>query len=211
MAAESYLQHAEHYYRIIAAAHQAQQAQMGGAPADDRDDEDEDFDPTSDRFTFRPPQSMVAAQGGQPPYSGERSGEFAGEAGEGGEEGGAQPSGERPQGPRPPFNDRNRDRNRDRNFRPRNEGDRFGGERFGARPPRPVESEQPDVGGELPAFLTNPGRPAPIEGEGGEGEGEGDGQRLGFRNRRRRRRGPREGGEGGGFENEPSNAETDPV
>ncbi|MCA4909553.1 MAG: DUF4167 domain-containing protein, partial [Methylobacterium sp.] len=56
VAAESYLQHAEHYYRLIAAAVQAQQAALSGL-ADDRDDDDDDFDPSSDRFTFRSPQA----------------------------------------------------------------------------------------------------------------------------------------------------------
>src|SRR4051812_50207507 len=47
--AESYLQHAEHYFRIIAAAHKAQQqAQMGGTPrppgeTDEDNDDDVDY------------------------------------------------------------------------------------------------------------------------------------------------------------------------
>jgi hypothetical protein len=69
--AESYLQHAEHYFRIIAAAHQAQQqAQMGGAPrppgeADEDNDDDVDFG-LSDRFASvaerLPPQPVYQAQ-----------------------------------------------------------------------------------------------------------------------------------------------------
>ncbi len=70
--AESYLQHAEHYYRIIAAAQNAQNAaynQANGlpstAPDDAMDDEDEFEVAGADRFTFRTPQSFQQnAQGG---------------------------------------------------------------------------------------------------------------------------------------------------
>src|ERR1700741_1570687 len=57
--AESYLQHAEHYFRIIAAAQQAQQqAQMGyarppGEPELDEVEDDDDGIP--DRFASPPP------------------------------------------------------------------------------------------------------------------------------------------------------------
>jgi Domain of unknown function (DUF4167) len=74
--AESYLQHAEHYFRIIAAAHQAQQqAQMGGAPrppgeTDEDNDDDVDYG-LSDRFASvaerLPPQPVYQAQNFQPP------------------------------------------------------------------------------------------------------------------------------------------------
>jgi hypothetical protein len=53
--AESYLQHAEHYFRLIAAAQQAQQAafslnrQPGEAEAEELE-EDDDFSPVHDRF-----------------------------------------------------------------------------------------------------------------------------------------------------------------
>ncbi len=105
VAAESYLQHAEHYYRLIATAVQAQQAALSGQ-ADDRDDDDDDFDPSSDRFTFRAPQAMQQQNGNGYGPGGERQGgEFAsgeqpaeGEGGEGqpmpprmGGEGGFQP------------------------------------------------------------------------------------------------------------------------
>lgn len=77
VAAESYLQHAEHYFRIIAAAQQAQyQAQTGGVrPEAEADDGEDDDDPiVNDRFASPseriPPQPFVqpAAQQG----SGER-------------------------------------------------------------------------------------------------------------------------------------------
>jgi hypothetical protein len=68
--AESYLQHAEHYYRIIAAAQHAQQVaynQANGLPApgadEAMDDEDEFEVAGADRFTFRTPQSF-SQQGG---------------------------------------------------------------------------------------------------------------------------------------------------
>jgi Domain of unknown function (DUF4167) len=74
--AESYLQHAEHYFRIIAAAHQAQQQlQMGGAPrppgeTDEDNDDDVDYG-LSDRFASvaerLPPQPVYQAQNLQPP------------------------------------------------------------------------------------------------------------------------------------------------
>src|SRR5947209_16983400 len=109
--AESYLQHAEHYFRIIAAAHQAQQqAQMGGAPrppgeTDDDNDDDVDYG-LSDRFASvaerLPPQPVYQAQNFQPPQP---QGNFAGQP---------QPYGERPR-----FN------NNDRQERPNyNGGDR---------------------------------------------------------------------------------------
>src|SRR6185436_5416181 len=80
--AENYLQHAEHYFRIVAAAQQAQQYrdQPGGQAPEV--DEDDDFPPMNDRFAspepivpFRPPQ-----QPGEQPQA------FGGNEGEGGGE-----------------------------------------------------------------------------------------------------------------------------
>lgn len=175
--AESYLQHAEHYYRLIAAAHQAQLAVQNGT-AEDRDDEDDDFDTASDRFTFRAVQ-QTAQPGQNPSYSGERGQGDAGEGGEGDEPGHERQSNEPRQsqdrnpgrGDRPQFNDRNggrnRDRNQDRGFRPG--GDRNqdrNQERGGFNPQRP-RRPQPDLEGAeqpvLPAFLTAPVRAVPIE------------------------------------------------
>jgi hypothetical protein len=71
--AESYLQHAEHYFRLIAAAQQAQQAafslnrQPGEAEAEELE-EDDDFSPVHDRFASPverlppPAQQPFAAQ-----------------------------------------------------------------------------------------------------------------------------------------------------
>ncbi|MDR3407560.1 MAG: DUF4167 domain-containing protein [Methylovirgula sp.] len=87
--AESYLQHAEHYFRIIAAAQQAQQqAQFGsfnrpaGEPEAEDLDEEDDFSGLTDRFASPPeraapqnqPQPYTAqpqGQNGQPSYSGQ--------------------------------------------------------------------------------------------------------------------------------------------
>jgi hypothetical protein len=91
VAAENYLQHAEHYYRIIATAQAlqtAQQQQAAGLPVTVEIDEadEEDFDNAmSDRFTYRAPQSFQpqdpnGGQNGQPngnqPYPPRESGEM---------------------------------------------------------------------------------------------------------------------------------------
>jgi hypothetical protein len=180
--AESYLQHAEHYFRIIAAAQLAQQqAQMGyvRAPGEVEADDDDDEDIIPDRFASPlerapPPGAFPAPQMGQqpqPPYAppGNQPQPFLERP---------QPFVEKPQA-QPPRHDRN-------GFQDRNE--RNGGGRFGqnrpprereARPPRefgqprdprlearPVEfDEQPT----LPAFITGPTRlnqdqpPGPVE------------------------------------------------
>ena len=72
--AEGYLQHAEHYYRIIAAAQNAQQAaynQANGFPnpvSDDAIDDEDEFEVAgADRFTFRAPQSFQQPQNGYQP------------------------------------------------------------------------------------------------------------------------------------------------
>jgi hypothetical protein len=206
--AENYLQHAEHYYRIITAAHQSQLAQQNGT-VDEREDEDDDYDTASDRFTFRSIQQTNPQQPGQPGFGGERG---PGELGDGlegndGEDGAPVPTDPRPNN-RNDRNDRqfrgNRapDRNQDRPFRPNNDRDR-NRERFDPnRPRRP----QPDLEGAeqpiLPAFLTAPTRTIPIETPEPEpapvvdGEAVSEEMRASFRARRRRRpRIAREGGE----------------
>ena len=131
--AESYLQHAEHYFRIIAAAHQAQQqAQMGHMrpPGEQVEEEnEEDDDPglgLSDRFASvaerLPPQPVYNAQNFQPQPN------FSG--------GQPQPYGERPR-----YNDR-QDR---QNFGDRqgyNGGDR--NERWRDRQPHDRQDRQQD-------------------------------------------------------------------
>lgn len=230
--AESYLQHAEHYYRLIAAAHQAQLALQNGTA--DENDDDDDFDTASDRFTFRTVQQQ-SPQPGQQPYSGERG--PGGEGAEGGDAEGEDQPQERPvqerqqgRGERQHNNDRHNNRNRDRNQdRNQDRGFRQGGERnqersgfqdrggFSAnRPRRP----QPDLEGAeqpvLPAFLTAPVRAIPIEvpesaatpaPETGDAGGDEAG-RSPFRVRRRRRsRVGGEGGEGAAFETETSGSD----
>ncbi len=207
--AESYLQHAEHYYRLIAAAHQAQQALVNGT-ADDRDDDEDDFDTANDRFTFRSVQTQQ--QNGQQPQADRGEGGEAAEGAEGEEasperQGGERIQGERMAGDRQQHrNDRhNRDRNRNQDrFRQGGDRDR-NRDRFDPnRPRRP----QPDLEGAeqpvLPAFLTAPtARAIPIEvpapTESGEaqpaplpGAEEHETARSPFRTRRRRR--PREEG-----------------
>lgn len=145
VAAESYLQHAEHYYRIIAAAFQSQQAAQNGTADERDDDDDDDFDPASDRFTFRSPQTVHSQQQGGQPFIGDRQPSEFSENGEPRAEGDEQPSSEmrehQPRGERPfenrPQGNRNfrddrrngRDRNDrgDRNFRNR-ERPEFGGQ-----------------------------------------------------------------------------------
>src|SRR3569623_486422 len=60
--AENYLQHAEHYFRIVAAAQpQNQQRDQFGQPVDQ--DEDDDFPPINDRFASpEPPQPVYQPQ-----------------------------------------------------------------------------------------------------------------------------------------------------
>ena len=98
VAAENYLQHAEHYFRLIAAAQAAQALAQSGQPrppgdGDDLED-DGDFDTLSDRFAspterqnaFPQPQQGFQPQpnaaanapqpyGERPPYEGERQGQ----------------------------------------------------------------------------------------------------------------------------------------
>jgi hypothetical protein len=119
VAAESYLQHAEHYFRLIAAAQQAQQqAQFGyqrpsGETTEtEESEEEEEFAGVPDRFASplergqQPPSgpSPVYGAGPQPyqdrpPYNGER------QSGSGGQHGGERPE----RGPRPDrsYSDRN--------------------------------------------------------------------------------------------------------
>ncbi len=145
--AESYLQHAEHYYRIIAAAQNLQQAaynQANGLPStvpDEMEEEDEFEVAGADRFTFRAPQAFQPQNGG---YNGQQAFQPAQQQGYGDVPGiGDQPAiggGGEAQGaeggfqPRPPRQDRpfeNRRPFEDRPDRPM--GDRAGRDRQGRR------------------------------------------------------------------------------
>jgi hypothetical protein len=187
--AESYLQHSEHYFRIIAAAQTAQQqAQMGyarnGEEVDDVD-EDDDFVALPDRFASpfeRAPQPNPQFQQPQP---------AGGQTGYGAPQ--PQPYFDRPafvdQNERPVQERQAQDRSpnsggerhdrqhrNDRRFgqqgdRPsgeRQQGQGQGRNRFRDQPrfePAPVSQEQPRVDFDavstaLPAFITAPSRPA---------------------------------------------------
>jgi hypothetical protein len=130
--AESYLQHAEHYFRLIAAAQLAQQqAQMGTRSDDDDSDDDEDFSGLPDRFASpierQPVPPPFPANGQQQPqgnYPNPNQPQPYGDRPQ-------QPQGERqyqdrPQGDRNNQGDRQyQDRNQDRGPRQdRNQGDR---------------------------------------------------------------------------------------
>lgn len=218
VAAESYLQHAEHYLRLIAAAQTqqfaAQQAAMGGAPVDPDEafgDDDEFESSVMDRFTFRAPQAPTP-----PGYSGENGN-------------GEQPRHEyQPRGDQPRHERQDRE-NPSRNDQPRQDRENrgefrrdrdFRRERFERNQQRFDRQQQPDVAAAesdagLPSFITAPvripieagavpgsgdqpdiGAPSAMAGEEGEG-------RFPLRPRRRRnRRGPRDdmgAGENGDF------------
>jgi hypothetical protein len=179
VAAENYLQHAEHYFRLIAAAHAAQALAQSGQqrlPGEDEDgvDDDGDFDALSDRFASpaerqnaypQPPQPGFQPQpnvapngpqpyGDRPPYEGER---------QGNDRGGFAPRQDRQgnrfqdRGPRPdrPFQERNegyRDNRHGRDGRPRD-----------FRPyrdpqPREISADAAAPSG-LPSFITASPRP----------------------------------------------------
>ncbi len=163
--AENYLQHAEHYFRIISAAQQAQQAQFRGETAEE-DDFDDDFAPINDRFAspeprqpFQPqPQQNSGGNGNggnqQQPQQQYAEAPAAGEAGEAQPaeaaapaEGGEAQAAEGDGAPR----------RRDRRPRRRSRGGGGNGE-GGAEGGDPAGAPQPDIG--LPAFLTAGNAPA---------------------------------------------------
>src|SRR5690349_23409794 len=90
--AENYLQHAEHYFRIVAAAQQQlQYRDQPGVQAPEAD-EDDDFPPINDRFASPEPiqrfnQPQPQPNGGEQPSfageGGEETGEQAAEGGQG--------------------------------------------------------------------------------------------------------------------------------
>jgi hypothetical protein len=177
--AESYLQHAEHYFRLIAAAQQAQaQAQVGyqrppGEP-EPEDEDDDDVGGPMDRFASpvervqpQPPQQAYQPQpyqqpspqpyqpaaqpyGERPPQPQDR------QPGEGRPERGERPE-RQDRGPRQFDRNANRERWRDRQDRPpreaRNDQPR-------PEPPRERMAEDAEAPG-LPAFITAPPRLAP--------------------------------------------------
>jgi hypothetical protein len=228
--AESYLQHAEHYFRLIAAAQQAQQQtqtgfqrQPGDPEPEDTDDDDEGGIP--DRFASPferqqpaapPPAPFYPPQNGQPTQ---------------------QPYAERPYNDQPrqdrPFQDRNNQPRQDRPYQDRNNNYRnnTGPNRNprDQRPPRDFRNDQPryepradqrppaqpqpqpvleEAAPGLPSFITAPVRATTSEGEPPvivneapvQDAGEAEAGRFHLRNRRRRR--PVAGAEAEGGANE---------
>ncbi len=151
VAAESYLQHAEHYFRLIASAQAAQAGYARQPDAVDTEGEDEDDSGIPDRFASpQPPAPLVpqpvAAQPYQAerqPYNGESRTPYNGQGGQGGER---QPYNDRQGGDRPPYNDRGnypRQDRQDRNgMNRRPYRDANGGE-IRADDRQPVPSGQP--------------------------------------------------------------------
>ena len=150
--AENYLQHAEHYFRIVAAA----QAQLQFRPDQPNQqvpdvDEDDDFPPINDRFASPEPmqrfQQPQPQQGEQPGFGGAESDEQGGDSQPPQAQG--EPvtadAGDGQQGQGEGDGHRRRDRNRRRRGRGNGEGSGQNGD--------PSNSPQPEVG-ELPAFLT---------------------------------------------------------
>jgi hypothetical protein len=179
--AENYLQHAEHYFRIVSSAQQAQNGQRPDG-ADDAD-YDDDMPEMNSRFSSpqpQPQQQYVQAEGDEPQGEGDQPRQSQGEQ--------RPPRQDNQDGERQPRGER-RDRPRRERFRPEGEGQQpvaveqaqpaaaeaveaAAGEQPGeaegeVRKPRErrprrrrpaggddlAGAEQPDVG-ELPAFLT---------------------------------------------------------
>jgi hypothetical protein len=151
--AENYLQHAEHYFRIVSSAQQALNGQRDGQSQDEVDFDDDANDVNS-RFSSPQPQHQPQENGGYQDNRDNGNGNGNGNVASGsGEQPSSQPAEENAEaaaatgeeaGEQPPRKQRER---RPRRRRP------AGGE--GAVDP--ASAGQPDVG-ELPAFLT--GNPA---------------------------------------------------
>lgn len=162
--AENYLQHAEHYFRIISAAQQAQQAQFRGETAEE-DDFDDDFAPINDRFASPEPRQPFQ-QNGQPQQN-NNGGQQNHQQQQPQPQGDAQPQGEAGDADgnvaieaapvaegETQQAEGDGQRRRDRRPRRRSRGGQGGGEGGD-----PANSPQPEVG-ELPAFLTAGNAPA---------------------------------------------------
>ena len=134
--AENYLQHAEHYFRIVSAAQQQMNGQRFDGQNQGDDDFDDDLPDVNSRFSS--PQQV---QQHQQPAAEEAEGETAEASAQQAEPGSeAQPQQEAAQGG---------EGRKPRERRPRRRRPQGGGE-GGADP---ANAPQPDVG-ELPAFLT---------------------------------------------------------
>ena len=228
--AESYLQHAEHYYRLIAAAMAAQQALMPPQPGQpprppvETEFDDDDDDVVNDRFASvaerlpqppAPPQPQFTPPPGyqeRQPYNGGQQQDRQ----EGRQD--RQDRQDRPPRHERPYNDRNqngqgynRDNRRFRDQRPPMEGQQ-------GEPRQPDEARAPaqdEASAGLPAFITAPPRPLPADAPQPdlpalEGEEQGDAGGYHLRPRRRRRGRPGLVGAGAdGVENPADNAASD--
>ncbi|MBE7219511.1 MAG: DUF4167 domain-containing protein, partial [Caulobacteraceae bacterium] len=137
VSAESYLQHAEHYFRLIASAQAAQAGYARQPDAVDAEGEDDDDSGLPDRFASPQAPAPFVPQPAPPPYGGERQPYNGERQPYGGQTGERQPYGERPaNGERPQFGDRNGYGRQDRNGQDRNGQDRNNPNR------RPFEERQ---------------------------------------------------------------------
>ena len=160
--AENYLQHAEHYYRIVAAAQPQNQFRPDQPGQSQEMDDDDDFQPINDRFASPEPRVPFPQQ--QQP-GGDQQGFGGNDSDEGSEAAPQQSAPQQQQAAEPVLGEdgqpvqqaegegsRRRDRNRRRRRGPGEGGQ--GGD--------PGNSPQPDVG-ELPAFLTAGSSTTPAE------------------------------------------------
>ncbi|MDC9826559.1 DUF4167 domain-containing protein [Devosia sp. ZB163] len=152
--AENYLQHAEHYFRIISAAQQAQQAQFRGEVQQDEDDFDDDFAPINDRFASPEPRQFNPQQPQQQPHQQPQPVAEAAQTTEAGEAEGTVAEAAPVEGEAQQAEGEGGARRRDR--RPRRRSRSGQGAEGGADP---ANAPQPEVG-ELPAFLTAGNTPA---------------------------------------------------
>jgi len=152
--AENYLQHAEHYFRIISAAQQAQQAQFRGEVQQDEDDFDDDFAPINDRFASPEPRQFNQQQPQQQPHQQPQPVAEAAQTTEAGEAEGNVAEAAPVEGEAQQAEGEGGARRRDR--RPRRRSRSGQGAEGGADP---ANAPQPEVG-ELPAFLTAGNTPA---------------------------------------------------
>lgn len=159
--AENYLQHAEHYFRLISAAQQAQQAQFRGEAQTEEDDFDDDFAPINDRFASPEPRQPFQPQqqggGGNNSNSNPQPQSFAEPQpqGEPSETQSLEAPAQAEDGEAAATEADGAPRRRERRPRRRSRG----GGGTGGEGGDPANAPQPEVG-ELPAFLTAGNAPA---------------------------------------------------
>jgi hypothetical protein len=154
--AENYLQHAEHYFRIISAAQAQTQYRESGFGNQDDDDFDDDFAPINDRFASpeqrqpyqQPPQQNQNNQQGESAQQQVEADAPAPAAPAAAAD--AEPDGEQQAAPAGDGEPRRRER------RPRRRSRAPQGDQTGVDP---ANAPQPEVG-ELPAFITAGNTPA---------------------------------------------------